>query len=80
MTEPNIHAYCTDCGKKFDDKKFSQTAWFQSGVAAPCNMCGGVVAIIEEEGAQDYIASSQRKRGIVAPASNEEDSEEPYVV
>lgn len=78
MTEEEpIHAYCLDCGKKFNDSQFASSAWFNSNQAAPCNTCGGVVAILGESKAAEAIAKNQRSRGItrdVRPRPGDEET------
>lgn len=76
MTEPEIHGYCIDCGKKYPDERLGRGAWYQSGQPAPCTLCGGVVQYLEESVAEHAISSSQRKRGIGRDDRTVEDEDE----
>lgn len=59
-----VHGFCLDCGKKFSDKWMMDNPFAQGGNPPACNLCGGVVAVMDERRAQNEIDKAQRQRGI----------------
>lgn len=64
MDSNDVHGYCLDCGKKFSDKWMYANPFAQNGDAPACNLCGGVVAVMEAAKSKKIIEDEQYKRGI----------------
>lgn len=63
-TNDDVHGYCLDCGKKFTDKWMYENPFAKDGNAPACNLCGGVVGVMEDKDSKRIIEREQHKRGI----------------